>query len=93
MKLPKWNGASSPSVHLFSMICFVVGFVAITALSFGQIKHDDREGPGWNPVSRMPDGKVGLSQSAIQTIGFAALGVGLAAYLGLGLLWNHIRLS
>jgi len=92
MKLPKWNGVTRPSVFLFSLLCFVVGFAVMTALSLGQLKHDEREGPGWNPISRMPDGKVGLSESAISGIGFAALAVGLAAFLGLGLLWNHIRL-
>jgi hypothetical protein len=92
MKLPKWNGVTRPSVHAFSLVCFVVGFGVVTALSLGRIKHDDREGPGWNPISKMPDGKVGISESAIGMIGFAALAVGLAAFLGLGLLWNHIRL-
>lgn len=93
MKLPRWDGATSPSVYIFFLVCFVVGFAAITGLSLGQIKYDDQESPSWNPVSKMPDGKVGLSASAIKTIGFATLGVGLATYLGLGLLWNHIRLS
>ncbi len=92
MKLPKWNGVTRPSVYLFSLVCFVVGIAAITVLSLGRIKYDDREGPGWNPVSRMPDGKVGLSEFAIGCIGFAVLGVGLAAFLGLGLLWNYFRL-
>jgi hypothetical protein len=61
-------------------------------LSLGQIKYDNREGPGWNPISRTPDGKVGLSEFAIEGIGFVALVAGLAALLGLGLLWNHFRL-
>lgn len=92
MKIPKWNGATRPSVYLFSLTCFVVGYVVVTALSLGRIKYDDRDGPGWNPVSRMPDGKMGLSEFAISSIGFLALGVGLAALMGLGLLWNHFRL-
>jgi hypothetical protein len=92
MKLPRWNGVTRPSVYVFSLVCFVVGYAAVTAVSLGQIKCDDREGPGWNPISRMPDGKVGLSEFAIGGIGFVALAVGLAALLGLGLLWNHIRL-
>lgn len=93
MKLPRWNGVTRPSVYLFSLVCFVVGLAVITAVSLGRLKYDDREGPGWNPVSRMPDGSVGLSEFAIEGIGFAALGVGLAAWLGLGLVWNHIRLG
>lgn len=92
MKLPKWNGVTRPSVYIFSLVCFVVGFGVMTALSLGRLKYDDREGPGWNPISRMPDGRVGLSGSVIGSIGFVALGVGLAALLGLGLLWNAIRL-
>lgn len=93
MKLPRWNGVTRPSVHVFSLLCFMVGFVAVTGLSLGQLKYDDREGPGWNPISRMPDGKVGLSAAAVGYIGFAVLAVGLAALLGLSLLWNHIRLG
>ena len=93
MKLPKWNGVTRPSVYVFTLACFVVGFGVMTALSLGRIKHDDREGPGWNPVTRMPDGSVGLSGSAIEMIGFLSLALGLAAFLGLGLLWNHIRLK
>lgn len=92
MKIPKWDGVARPSVYVFSLVCFFVGFAAITALSFGRLKYDDRDGPGWNPVSRMPDGKVGLSEFAVECIGFAVLAVGTAALLGLGLLWNYIRL-
>jgi hypothetical protein len=92
MKLPKWNGVTRPSVYLFSLVCFVVGYAVVTASSLGQIKYDDREGPGWNPMSRMPDGTVGLSEFAIECIGFVALAVGFAALLGLGMLGNHTRL-
>jgi hypothetical protein len=93
MKLPKWDGVTGASDYLFFLVCFVVGYAAISALSLGRIKYDDREGPGWNPVSRMPDGKIGLSRFAIKSIGFVVLGVGVAAFFGLGLLWRHIRLS
>lgn len=93
MKFPKWNGTTRPSVYLFSLLCFVVGFAVMTAVSLGQLKYDERKGPGWNPISRMPDGKVGLSEFAISTLGFVSLGLGFAAFFGLGLLWNYFRLS
>ncbi len=93
MKFPKWNGVTQPSVYIFSLVCFVVGYTLVSTLSLGQIKYDDREGPGWNPVSRMPDGKVGLSDNAIEGIGFVALAFGLAALFGLGPLWNQVRLG
>ncbi len=83
----------SPSVYLFALVCFIVGFAAITALSFGCITYDDRDKPSWNSVSRMPDGRIGLSKFAIDIIGFLVVGLGFAIYFGLGLLWNHIRLS
>ena len=93
MKFPKWNGVTQPSVYVFSLVCFAVGYAFVSALTLSQIKYDDREGLSWNPVSRMPDGKIGLSQTAIGGIGFVALAVGMAALLGLGLLWNRIRLG
>jgi hypothetical protein len=72
MKLPKWDGVTRPSVYVFSPVCIIVGYVAVTAFSLGQIKYDDREGPGWNPISRMPDGNVGLSAFAIEGIRLVA---------------------
>ena len=73
MKFPKWNGSTKPSTYIFSLVCFFLGLALVTIFSLGQIKWDDREGPGWNPVTRMPDGKIGLSEFAIGTIGFAAM--------------------
>jgi hypothetical protein len=93
MKLPKWDGVARPEEHLFSLACFVVGYAVLKVLTLGRVEYDDRDGPGWNPVSRMPDGRLGLSESAISGIGFASMAIGLAALLGLGLLWNHFRLS
>lgn len=46
MKLPKWNGVSRPSVYVFSLVCSVVGFGVMTALSLGRLTYDAREGPG-----------------------------------------------
>jgi hypothetical protein len=73
MKYPKWNGMTRPSTYILSLVFFFVGFALISAVSLGQIKYDDSEGPGWNPVSRLPDGKVGLSAIAIETVGLALL--------------------
>ena len=86
MKVPRWNGVTRPSVYIFSLICFVVGFAVMTVVTLGQVKYDDREGPGWNPVTKLPDGKVGLSEFAIECLGFAAL-------LGLLFFIKQIRLS
>jgi hypothetical protein len=83
MKLPRWNGSTSPATHLFTLVCFVLGFAAVTILSFGRITHDDREGPGWNPVSRMPDGKIGFLGFAIDCIGFVLLLLGFAVLAAL----------
>jgi hypothetical protein len=77
MKLPRWDG-TRPSTYLFSLVCFIVGYGVITVLSLGQIKYDDGEGPGWNPVTKLPDGKVGLSEFAIETIGCLVLCLCLA---------------
>jgi hypothetical protein len=50
----------------------------------GQIRYDDREGPGWNPITTLPNGKVGISEFAIGCVGFAVL-------MALGWLVSHIR--
>lgn len=93
MKLPKWNGATNPGVFAFTLVCFVAGYAAMTALSLGRVKYDDRDGPGWNPITRLPDGKVGLSQFAVETLGFVVVFAAAAAFFGLGLLWRQYRLS
>jgi hypothetical protein len=73
MKLPKWDGIERPGTYLFGLVCFIVGIAVLTVLFLAQIRYDDREGPGWNPISKMPDGKVGISEFAIQCVGFAVL--------------------
>ena len=72
MKIPKYKG-TRPSTYLFSLVCFFIGIAFLTAISAGQFKYDDREGPGLNPFSRMPDGKLGISEFAIMVVGFAIL--------------------
>jgi hypothetical protein len=72
------------------LACFFAGYFAVTMFSLGRIVYDDREGPGWSPITKMADGKTGLSQSALETIGFFALGVGLAALIGLIYVWIHL---
>lgn len=93
MKIPKWNVARHLGVFLFQVVCFFVGYAVVLAVSLGQIKYDNREGPGWNPVTRMPDGKIGLSETAIGGIGFVAVAFGLAALIGFGFIWNRIWLG
>ena len=92
MKLPKHHGSQASST-IFHLVCFVVGLAIVTVFSLGKAEYDDREGPGWNPIARLPNGKIGISEFAIGSIGFAALAIGLAAFPALGLLVNHIRLS
>jgi len=46
---------------------------ALTLISLGQLKFDDREGPGWNPFTKMPDGKIGISEDGAATFGFALM--------------------
>jgi hypothetical protein len=70
MKIPKYKG-SRPSTYIFSLVCFFIGIAFLTATSVGQFTYDDREGPGFNPFSRMPDGKPGISEFAIMVVGFA----------------------
>ena len=84
MKFPKWNGTTKPSTHIFYLVCFCLGIAVLTVLSLGQVRYDDRESPGWNPITTLPDGKVGLSEFAIGCVGFAVL-------MALGLLVTQIR--
>lgn len=91
MKLPPWNGVTSPRIYVFNLGCFILGYLVIRLLSLGRIRYDDREGPGFNPVTRMPDGSIGLSEFAITSIGFVLMGVGIAILLGLAFLWITFR--
>lgn len=91
MKLPRFPGSTSFSTYVFSLTCFLVGLAVVTVLSLGRVRYDDREGQGLNPVTRLPDGRIGLSESALGAIGFLALGLGIAALLGLAWIWLRIR--
>jgi hypothetical protein len=73
MKLPKWNGTTRPGTYLFWLVCFIVGIAVLTVLFLGQVRYDDREGPGWNPITTLPNGKVGISEFAIGSAGFFVL--------------------
>ncbi|MDI1262613.1 MAG: hypothetical protein PS018_05080 [bacterium] len=70
--MPTWKSGSA-STHLFYLFCFYAGLVVLTAVSLGRITHDDREGPGLNPFARLPDGRLGTSDFAVATIGFAIM--------------------
>lgn len=93
MKLPNPNSFTSYGTYIFSLTCFLVGYAAITVFSLGRIAYDEREGPGLNPLSRMPDGRLGLSESAVGWIGFVALALGATAFLGLAYLWRQVQLG
>jgi hypothetical protein len=59
--MPKYTGGSA-STYLFGLVRFYIGITILTALLLGQIRVDEREGPGLNPFSKMPDGKLGISE-------------------------------
>ena len=90
MKLPRFD-TTSYSTYFFALTCFVVGLAVVTVVTLGRVRYDDREGPGWNPVTRLPDGRMGLSEFAISSIGFVSLGLGFALLLGLAWIWLRIR--
>jgi hypothetical protein len=69
----KWNGIGSPTTYLFNLFCFGIGFVVLMVLCVGQVGVDYSEGPGWNPLSRLPNGKLAVSDFTVSVIGFAVL--------------------
>jgi len=93
MRFPRWNGATQPSIYVFSLVCFFVGFATVKLLAPGRLKGPDQNDKLPQSISAPPETAVGLSDGAIRDIGFVALAIGLAALVGLGLLWNYIRLS
>ncbi|MDO9413585.1 MAG: hypothetical protein Q7T81_13525 [Pseudolabrys sp.] len=66
MRLPKWNGATKPSTHIFYVACFIIGIAVLTVLTLGSVRYDDRESP-------VPEGKVGLSAFTIACGGFVVM--------------------
>ena len=79
MRIPKWKG-TRPVTYIFSLVCFFVGITVVTAFSFARVTYDDREGPSMNPVSRMPDGRIGLGEFTIDCIGFVVLMIPVGLY-------------
>jgi hypothetical protein len=70
--MPKYNGGSA-STYLFGLVCFYIGLAVLTAVSLGQITCDERDGPGFNPFTKMPDGRLGISEFGVSVIGFIIL--------------------
>jgi hypothetical protein len=47
------------------LVCCYIGLAVLTAVSLGQITCDEREGAGFNPFTKMPDGKLGISEFGV----------------------------
>lgn len=71
--MKKWNGSGSPSTFIFWRVCFFIGMPVLFLIFLGQMRFDDREGPGWNPLSKMPDGKIGISEDGAASFGFVVM--------------------
>lgn len=91
-EVPKYDGVTGPSTYVFTFVCFAVGFFVPTVLSAGKIQYDDSEGAGFSPVTRMPDGKIGISEFGLSTFGFVLLFVIGGALVGLAWLVRYVRL-
>ena len=91
MRPPDPSRFNSYSTYFFSLQCFLVGYAAMIAFSLGRVAQDERDGPGLNPVTRLPDGRIGLSEFAIETIGLIVQGLVCAAFIGLAMLWLRHR--
>jgi hypothetical protein len=91
MRPPDPNRFTSYSTYFWSLQCFLVGYAAITVFSLGRVTQDERDGHGLNPMTRLPDGRIGLSEFAIGTIRLIVQGLACAAFIGLAWLWLHYR--
>lgn len=91
MRPPDPRSYTSYQTYFCILICFFVGYAAITVFSLGRVTQDERGLPGFNPVSRLPDGRIGLSESAIETIGMVVQGLVFLVLIGLAWLWLRYR--
>ena len=91
MRPPDPNRFISYRTYFLMMTAFLIGYAAISVFSFGRVTQDERDGPGLNPVTRLPDGRIGLSEFAIELIGFAVQVLACVAIVGLALLWKRLR--
>lgn len=91
MRPPDPNRFVSYSTYFCALSCFLVGYAAVRVLSFGRVAQDERDGPGLNPVSRLPDGRIGLSEFAIEVIGTFVQVLAAALFIGAALLWMRLR--
>lgn len=65
---PKYRG-ERVSTYFFWVFCFYIGLGVLTFFLLGQFEVDDREGPEWSPFSKMPNGRLGLSQFFVSSVG------------------------
>lgn len=93
MKLPNPNSHTSFGTYAFTLVCFLVGHAAVTVLSLGRIAYDEREAQGFNPLTRMPDGRRGISEHALGWVGLVVITLGLAIFIGLAYLWRQTQLG
>lgn len=91
MRPPDPNRFVSYSTYFCALWCFLVGYAAVTVLSLGRVTQDERDGPGLSPVSRLPDGRIGLSEFAIDVIGTLVQVLAVALVIGAALLWQRHR--
>ncbi|MFO1033491.1 MAG: hypothetical protein U1E15_05210 [Hyphomicrobiales bacterium] len=91
MKIPQPNTASPFGVYVFTLARFFAGYAAIKLFSFGRLVYDEREGPGLNPFTRLPDGRRGVSEGGLDLIGGVVLILGVLALLGLAYVWLQVR--
>jgi len=70
--MPKYKGGSV-STYFFWTFCFYIGLGVLTLLLLGLFEVDDREGPGFNPFTRMPNGRLGISEYFVSSVGCIVL--------------------
>lgn len=65
---PRYKG-ERVSTYFFWVFCFYIGLGVLTLLCLGQFEVDAREGPGWSPFSKMPNGRLGISEYFVSVVG------------------------